>query len=197
MKHTSLLFPAITAIFLSLPLVGFSQITDTAVNKEKFEKSGFPYRGERVLMVDNISTPKEENLYIFSKNKWGTAQDSLYIEQFQKTDKGWSRTAAKVVAEKGLATSTWGSRKMFLDADKDGKADVVYVYSKSTPEDLDHTLSVVLTVIYKNEFYTIEGKAKSNYNANADEYSANYKKLPASLKERVAEFWLKLDKSSN
>ncbi|MEG1230160.1 MAG: hypothetical protein RSD71_15820, partial [Flavobacterium sp.] len=63
---------------------GFSQITDTSVNKEKFEKSGFPYKGKRVLQVEDISTPKEQNYYVFSKNERGSTQDELYIQQFKK-----------------------------------------------------------------------------------------------------------------
>lgn len=52
--------------------LGISQITQTIVNKEKFEASGFPYKGSRVLMVENISTPSEENYYLFSKNQRGS-----------------------------------------------------------------------------------------------------------------------------
>lgn len=194
MNQNTFLFLAVGAFFLFLPGMGFSQITDTSVNKENFENSDFPYRGDRVLMVDNISTPDEENLYVFSKNPWGTAQDSLFIEQFKKTEEGWNRTAHKLVADEGLVTSTWGNRKMFMDADKDGKADVVYVYAKSTATDLDHPSSVVLLAIYNNEFYTIEGSAENNYDPGTDVYSENYEKLPASLRESIAEFWIGLDK---
>lgn len=144
---------ALTLLCFSL---GFSQITNTVVNKEHFEASGFPFLGTRVLQVEKIATPKEENYYVFSKNERGSLQDELYIQQFKKVNNEWKVVAEDKVAEAGIITSVWNARKAFFDADKDGQADVLFVYSKHPKENMDEQLSVVLLLIYKNKFYRME-----------------------------------------
>lgn len=188
MKKTFLL----PAVFLFS--LGFSQITDTSVNKENFEKSGFPYKGKRVLQVENISTPKEENYYVFSKNERGSAQDELYIQQFKKVNGEWKVTAEEKVAEPGIVTSVWDARKAFFDADKDGQADALFVYSKHPKGNIDEQLSVVLLLIYKNKFYRMESSAENGYDPMYDTYDFNPEDLPAAVFKEFNDYWNKLDK---
>lgn len=175
--------------------LGYSQITQSIVNKEQFEQSGFPYKGKRVLQVENILTTQEENLFVFSKNERGSTQDSLYIQQFKKQNDNWVITAEKVIAEESIITSIWGMRKTFFDADKDGIADVLFIYSKHPKDDLDTQLDVVLLLIYKNKFYTIGNAGEDNYNSEFDYYEASIHNLPKAVQETVFDYWKKLDKS--
>ena len=183
-------------LIINLLLVNFafSQITDINVNKEKFEKSGFPYKGKRVLQVEDISTPKEQNYYVFSKNERGSAQDELYIQQFKKVNNKWKVVAEDKVAEPGIITSVWDARKAFFDADKDGQADVLFVYSKHPKENINEQLSVVLLLIYKNKFYRIENKEETDYDPMYDLYDFNPEDLPKAVLEQFEGFWNKLDK---
>ena len=173
---------------------GFSQITDTAVNKEKFQQSGFPFKGKRVLQVEDISTPKEQNYYVFSKNERGSLQDELYIQQFKKVNNEWKVVAEDKVAEPGIITSVWDARKAFFDADKDGQADVLFVYSKHPKDNMDEQLSVVLLLIYKNKFYRMESSAETNYDPMFDTYDFNPDDLPKAVLDQFEGLWNKLDK---
>lgn len=182
------------SIAMLISSVAFSQITDTSVNKENFEKSGFLYKGKRVLQVENISTPKEENYFVFSKNERGSAQDELYIQQFKKVNGEWKVTAEETVAEEGIMTSVWDARKSFFDADKDGQADVLFVYSRHPKGDIDTQLSVVLLLIYKNQFYRMESSAENDYDPMYDTYDFNPEDLPAAVFKKFDDYWNNLDK---
>lgn len=173
----------------------FSQITSTSVNKEKFENSDFPYKGKRVLQVENISTPKEENYYVFSKNEKNSTQDELYIQQFKKVNNNWKVVAEKKVAEPGIITSVWNARKSFFDADNDGQADVLFVYSTHPKDNINEQLSVVLLLIYKNNFYSIQNTAEENYEPLYDMYDFNPDDLPNTVLEKFESFWRNLDKN--
>lgn len=175
--------------------VGFSQITSTVVNKEHFEASGFPFLGTRVLQVEKIATPKEVNYYVFSKNERGSVQDELHIQQFKKEAEGYyPNVAYDLVAEPGIITSVWDARKAFFDTDKDGQADVLFVYSKHPKDNINEQLSVVLLLIYKNKFYRMESSAETDYDPMFDTYDFNPEDLPKAVLEQFEDFWNKLDK---
>ena len=186
--------PYISLVFLIIFQFGFSQITSTIVNKSNFENSDFPFKGVRVLTVENISTPSEENYYVFSKNERGSVQDELYIQQFKKINGNWEVTAEEMIAEEGIVTSVWDARKAFFDGDKDGQADVLFVYSKHPKGNMDKQLSVVLLLIYKNQFYRMESSSETNYDPMYDTYDFNPEDLPAAVFEKFDEYWNELDK---
>ncbi|WCM43343.1 hypothetical protein MG290_06690 [Flavobacterium sp. CBA20B-1] len=183
---------ALTLLCFSL---GFSQITNTVVKKEHFEASGFPFLGTHVLQVEKIATPKEKNYYVFSKNERGSLQDELYIQQFKKVNNEWKVVAEDIVAEAGIITSVWNARKAFFDADKDGQADVLFVYSKHPKENMDEQLSVVLLLIYKNKFYRMESSAQNNYEPMFDTSDFNPEDLPATVFKEFKDYWNNLDKN--
>lgn len=172
----------------------FSQITNTIVNKENFQNSGFLFKGSRVLQVENISTPTEENYFVFSKNDRNNEQDELYIQQFKKIKGDWVVVAEDIVVEPGIITSVWNARKAFFDADKDGAADVLFVYSKHPKENIDVQNGVVLLLIYKNKFYRMENYAETNYDSMYDLYDFNPEDLPVVVFEKFKNFWQNLDK---
>ncbi|MFV0541872.1 MAG: hypothetical protein ACK5MZ_11685 [Aestuariibaculum sp.] len=180
--------------FIWISLSGFSQITSTVVNKSNFENSDFPFKGIRVLAVEYVSTPNEENLYVFSKNERRAEQDTLYIQQFKKTDNKWTVTAEKTIAETGIITSVWNARKAFFDADKDNVADVLFVYSKHPKNNLEEQLDIVLLLVYKNKFYTIGNAGEENYNPEFDYQDFSNENLPEPIIEYIFNYWKKLDK---
>lgn len=170
----------------------FAQISQTIVNKQKFEVSDFPFKGERILMVEKIDARMEENYFVFSKNSREEIQDRLYIEQFTKVNGTWQLKAADEIAEKGIVTSTWNARKSFSDVDKDGKADVIFVYSKHPKGDMDTQLEVVQILFHNYKIYWVSSTTASNY--TEDTYSPNFSELPQTLQEFALDFWNKLDK---
>lgn len=179
-------------MFLNV-MICSAQISQSIVNKDKFEKSGFPFKGERVLMVDHISASNEENYFVFSKNAKNSDQDELYIEQFTKENDKWILKVSDIIAEEGIVTSTWGARKAFADIDKDGKADVILVISKHQKGNMDNQLEVVQVLFYKQQLYLISTKANTNY--TEDIFSNNFEKLPKELKDYALQFWNRLDKT--
>ncbi|MFV0566153.1 MAG: hypothetical protein ACK5NB_10010 [Flavobacteriaceae bacterium] len=182
------------SIIICVSLSGFSQITSTVVNKSNFENSGFPFKGDRVLTVEHITTPSEENLYVLSKNKRGSAQDSLYVQQFKKINNQWEVAAEKIIAEEGIITSVWDARKAFFDADKDGIADVLFIYAKHPTDNLEKQLDVALLLIYKNKCYTIGNTGEDNYNPEHDYQDFENENLPEPVISYALEYWGKLNK---
>lgn len=168
-----------------------AQITSRVVNKANFEQSGFPFKGVRVLTVEHISTPTEENIYVFSKNERSAPQDELYIQQFKKIDGKWQPTTEKTIAKTGIITSVWDARKAFFDADKDGQADVLFVYSEHAKENSKRMLSVSLLLIYKNKIYT------TTYSKNDEKTTSDFSPsdLPPAVYEAMQTYWERLDKA--
>lgn len=90
-------------------------------------------------------------------------------------------------------TLTWGARKAFADVDKDGKADVILVFSKHQKGNMDNQLEVVQLLFYKNKLYWVSTKADTNY--TEDLLSSNFETLPSDLKNFFFHFWNRLDKA--
>ncbi|MDM1296575.1 hypothetical protein HX021_19995 [Sphingobacterium sp. N143] len=168
------------------------QITNISINKKNFESSGFPYKGKRVLQVEHIETAKEDNYIIFSKEERGADPDKLYVQQFQKKEGMWVPIVEETVSEDGIITSVWESRKAFFDADKDGKLDALFIYSRHPKENIEKQLSCIALILYKGQFYRMRAEAEDGYNKTT--YSDNYASLPAEVKENVERYWENLDK---
>lgn len=184
--------------FAAVLILGFSislahaQITSISVNKANFEQSGFPYKGKRVLQVEHITTPQEDNYIVFSKEERHADPDQLYIQQFQKIADKWTVVAEDDVSEKGIVTSVWDARKSFFDADKDGKLDAIFVYSRHPKEDMQKQLSCIALILYNKKFYRLQADHDDGYQKTT--YSDNYGQLPEVIKIQIANFWQKLDK---
>lgn len=185
--------------FAAVLILGFSislahaQITTIAINKANFEKSGFPYKGKRVLQVEHITTPQEDNYIVFSKDERNADPDHLYIQQFQKINDTWTVVAEDDVSEPDIVTSVWDTRKAFFDADNDDKLDAIFVYSRHPKGDLEKQLSCIAILFYNKQFYRLQADQADGYQKTT--YSANYNKLPEVIKIQFANFWEKLDKN--
>ncbi|MBB2950244.1 MULTISPECIES: hypothetical protein [Sphingobacterium] len=181
-----------------LLILGFSmgtadaQITSISVNKANFEKSSIPFKGKRVLQVEHITTANEDNFIVFSKEQRNADPDHLYIQQFQKNNDKWTVVAEDHVSEKDIVTSVWDARKAFFDADKDGKLDAIFVYSRHPKGDMDKQLSCIALVLYNKQFYRLQADQADGYQKTT--YSDNYSQLPEVIKTQVGQFWEKLDK---
>jgi len=171
---------------------GSAQITQKTIDTDTFRKSGFPFKGKRVLMVENISSSNEENYFVFSKNEKNATNDKLFIQQFTKVNGKWSLKVSEVICEPHVVTSVWNTRKSFADIEKDGKTDAIFVYSKHPKDDLSQQLEVVQLLFYKNNLYTISSESTTNY--TNDFFSENFKNLPKAVNEYALSFWNRLDK---
>lgn len=182
--------------FLILLLLGCyhvqAQVSNISINKENFQSSGFPFKGKRVLQVERIQTSKEDNYIVFSKEERGADPDKLYAQQFQQIDGVWILVSNELISEDGIITSVWESRKAFFDADKDGKLDALFIYSRHPKDDLQKQLSCIGLVLYKSKFYRLRAEASDGYNQTT--YSDNYASLPVEVREYVERYWDNLDK---
>ncbi|MDM1348000.1 hypothetical protein HX017_10240 [Myroides marinus] len=176
-------------LFMCASTMVSAQITDTAVNKDKFEKSDFPYKGDRVLIVDRIDGSKEENIFVFAKNKKGSEQDRLYIQQFTKVDGKWKSKVSEEVADEGIITVTYNNRKAFKDVEKNGQVDALYIYAKHDKDDLNNPNEEIGLLFYKYQLYTVTVRADSDFKKNY--FSDNFKELPTSVKDFVLDYWNK------
>lgn len=183
-------------VLLILLSMGFyaveAQVTTISINKENFQSSGFPFKGKRVLQVERIQTPKEDNYIVFSKEERGADPDKLYVQQFQQIDGIWQLVADELISEEGIVTSIWESRKAFFDADKDGKLDALFIYSRHPKDDLKKQLSCIGLVLYKTKFYRLRAEEADGYSQTT--FSDNYASLPIEVKENVERYWNNLDK---
>jgi hypothetical protein len=201
-KHRALYRQAITANFLKnwfailLTLSAASAFTQVSVvmrAPEAYSKSVFAYQGERLLTGDNVSTPLEDSVFIFSKSAPPSSAvklDVLYFQRYQKMNDQWQRSAFYAIEHSGLL-SVWETRKAFLDPDKDQSVDAMFVYSK---HDLNKKqLSVHLLISHKSGIYTLSALEATGYKETS--FSANFSELPKPLKEAALKYWDQLDKN--
>ncbi len=182
------------AMLLTLSAVNaFAQVSVVIRAPEAYSKSVFAYQGERLLTGDNVSTPLEDSVFIFSKSAPPASMvklDVLYFQRYQKINEQWQRSALHVIEHSGLL-SVWNTRKAFLDSDKDQSVDAMFVYSK---HDSNKTqLSVHLLISHKSGIYTLSALETTGYKETS--FSANFSELPAPLKEAALKYWDQLDKN--
>ncbi len=76
-----LFFISISVNFLN------AQISNIVRNEACYTKEVFPYRGIRIMQVDEVSCPdNEENVFIFSKIEKKAKKDIMYFQRFTKID---------------------------------------------------------------------------------------------------------------
>ncbi|WP_270088152.1 hypothetical protein [Sphingobacterium sp. SYP-B4668] len=171
-----------------------AQVTLVHVNKSTIDRNKVAYSGTRIMTVDAVETMQGNRLYIFSKNEKGETADSLYAEEFMKEDNVWQIQCKRGFSFPNSILMTWGNRKAFFDADKDHTPESLFIFSKNDASNLDKQQSVFLLLFHQRQFYTIESKAEDQYIQNY--YSDNFDKLPAVIKDRILDYWKKLDKTN-
>jgi hypothetical protein len=188
------LFKKWFAVLLALSAASaFAQVSVVIRAPEAYSKSVFAYQGERLMTGDNVSTPLEDNVFIFSKSAAPASAvklDVLYFQRYQKISDQWQRSVLHAIEHSGLL-SVWNTRKAFLDPDKDQSVDAMFVYSK---HDLNKKqLSVHLLISHKSSIYTLSTLEATDYKETS--FSANYGELPKSVKEAALKYWDELDKN--
>jgi hypothetical protein len=182
------------AVLLALSATSaFAQVSVVIRAPEAYSKAVFAYQGERLLTGDNVTTPLEDNVFIFSKSAAPASAvklDVLYFQRYQKINDQWQRSVLHAIEHSGLL-SVWNTRKAFLDSDKDQSVDAMFVYSK---HDLNKKqLSVHLLISHKNSIYTLSSTEATDYKETS--FSANYGELPKPVKEAALKYWDQLDKN--
>jgi hypothetical protein len=179
-------------IFISLNLAALpsaAQVSVTMRDVSAFTKELFSYQGARLLMGDNASTPLEQSVFTFSKPSEASKTDQLYLERFQRLGERWTKIATHHVSHEGLL-SVWGTRKAFVDPDKDQSVDAFFVYSKHKADKTQ--TSVHLVISHKAAFYTISGFENDKYSQSS--FSKNFTELPSAVKAAALKYWDSLDK---
>lgn|GEM_PF-169470 len=182
-------------LLVGLLLLGhtlMAQVTLISVNKADIDRSKIPYSGSRIMTVDAVETKQGNRLYIFSKNEKGGTMDSLYAEEFMKENGVWRMQSKREFSFPDAILMTWGNRKAFFDADRDQAPESLFIFSKNKASNLDKQQAVFLLLFHQKQFYTIESRADDQY--GQDFYSDNFETLPATVKEKVLDYWKKLDK---
>lgn len=176
--------------FMFVSGLAFAQVSNVIRHPDSYKD--FPFEGVRIVQIEEVSSPgNEENVFIFSKVEKGAKPDVMHIQRFTKKDGEWQVVKKKTVRHNGVISS-WGSRKMFSDFDKDKSIDAVLVYSLS--DDDFNQQSVHLVFSKGNDFYEISADRDSEY--SKDVFSENFDSLPQDIKDKVMAFWNKLDKAN-
>ncbi len=169
--------------------LAFSQVSNVIRHPDSYKD--FPFEGVRIVQVEEVSSPgNEENVIIFSKIEKGATPDEMYIQRFTKKGSDWELVKKKTVRHDGII-SAWGSRKVFADYDKDKSVDAILVYSLN---DSDFNQQSVHLIFSKGkDFYEISSDKDSGY--KKDIFSENFSSLPQFIQDKVLEFWSNLDKA--
>lgn len=176
---------------LPLLLVGTitnAQVSNVVGNPESYKN--FPYEGVRIVQVDEVNSPdNEDNVFIFSKIEKSAKPDKMTFQRFTKIGEDWKVVAKKTINYDGII-SAWGQRKSFADYDKDKSIDALFIYSLN---DYDFKQKSIHLIFSKNDkLYEISISAESGY--TKDVYSDNFKTLPENIQTKILEYWNKLDK---
>lgn len=176
-------------ILLSLFYCNLSnaQITSTSIYIEDLKDAPFKFRGSRAMMVDQIDDGIARHIFVFSKIRSGSIPDTLFAQKFTKIGENWKLAQQDVIAHSGTI-SIWKSRKAFLDADKDGNVEALFIYSLHDAT-MQKQLSVHLLLMIKDQSYTINGVP-----GQKDTLSPNFMNLPENIKKEVLDYWKNLDK---
>lgn len=170
-----------------------AQVSNIVRNEASYSQEIFPYRGIRIMQVDEVSCPdNEENIFIFSKIEKNAKKDIMYFQRFIKDNSKWKLNSDLEIKHDGII-SVWKSRKAFFDADKDKSIDALFIYSLNDYDFKQQTVHLIYSHLSK--IYSIHSNISDNY--TKDTYSDNFKELDENSKSKILEYWNKLDKADN
>lgn len=167
-----------------------AQVLSVIRNKDSYTQDIFKYKGVRMIQVDEVSCPaNEENVFIFSKIEKNANPDTMYFQRFTKEKGDWVLKSVFEINHPGII-STWGSRKAFADYNKDTSIDALFIYALYDAGFKQQSVHLIFS--QKDQFYTIESSASDDF--KTDKFSANFSSLALESKKQVLEYWGKLDK---
>ena len=186
MKKTLLFFLIISNLITA-------QVSNVIRNEASYTQEVFPYRGIRMMQVDEVSCPNnEENVFIFSKIEKNAKNDIMYFQRFTKVNSKWKLNSDLEIKHDGII-SVWKSRKAFLDTNKDKSIDALFIYSLNDYDFKQQTVHLIFSHLSK--IYTIFSNIADGY--SKDTFSNNFKELDETSKSKILEYWNKLDKADN
>lgn len=170
-----------------------AQVSVVTRNKDSYTQDVFPYKGVRAIQIDEVHcSNNEENIFIFSKIEKNANPDRMYFQRFTKKDDKWSLVTLSEIDHNGII-SAWGSRKGFMDYNKDKSIDAFFIYGLYDSDFKQQ--SVCLLFSQYDKVYTIKTDKKSEFKNNI--FSENFKELDGKVRKQIMEYWDELDKIDN
>lgn len=167
-----------------------AQVSNVQRNKDSYTQAVFPYKGVRTIQIDEVNfVDKEDNVFIFSKIEKNAKPDKMYLQRFTKEQSGWILKSLIEINHDGII-SAWGSRKAFADYDSDQSIDALFIYGLYDANFKQQSVHLIYST--KAQFYTIEASVLDGFKEN--KFSANFNDLEKSVKNKILEYWNKLDK---
>jgi hypothetical protein len=167
--------------------------TATTRNPAAYTQDVFPYKGSRMMSVDEVSQGSEDNVFIFSKVEKFAKPDVMYFQRFTrevgKTGTPWKLSASSEIRHYGIIVVV-SNRKTFGDTDKRNSVDALFIYALN---DLDlKQQSIHGLFSHGDKIYSIAANKADNYATS--QFSDNFKELSPTVKAGVMAYWNKLDK---
>jgi lipopolysaccharide export LptBFGC system permease protein LptF len=168
-----------------------AQVSTITRHPSSYTQDVFAYKGSRILQVDEVSSPgNEDNVFIFSKVEKYAKPDVMYFQRFTKSGGQWRLAALTEIRYDGII-STINNRKAFTDVDKNKSIDGLFIYALN-----DATLtqqSIHLLFSQDSKIYTVAAAKSDNYMSN--KFSDNFAELSPNAQNAVIAYWNKLDKA--
>jgi hypothetical protein len=167
--------------------------TATTRNPAAYTQDVFPYKGSRMMSVDEVSQGSEDNVFIFSKVEKFAKPDVMYFQRFTrevgKTGTPWKLSASSEIRYDGIIVVV-NNRKTFSDTDKRNSVDALFIYALN---DLDLKQQSIHGLFSQGDkIYTIAASKSDNY--ASPQYSSNFQELSPTVKASIMAYWTKLDK---
>ena len=169
----------------------FAQVSTVTRNPASYTQDVFAYKGSRILQVDEVSSPgNEENEFIFSKVEKYAKPDVMYFQRFTKRGSQWALSASTEIRHDGII-STANNRKAFTDVDKNKSIDALFIYELNDAQLKQQSIHLLFS--QGSKIYSIAAAKSDNYASN--KYSDNFAELSPNVKSSVMAYWNKLDKA--
>jgi hypothetical protein len=163
-------------------------------NIASYTQDVFPYKGSRMMSVDEVSAGGvEDNVFIFSKVEKFAKPDVMYFQRFTrefgKTGTPWKLAASSEIRHDGIIVVV-NNRKTFTDSDKSNSIDALFIYALNDADLKQQSIHALFS--HADKIYSIAASKADNYAAS--QFSDNFKDLSPTIKAGVMAYWNKLDK---
>lgn len=165
----------------------------TSQFSQNLTKSDLPFSGDRKLYAIGINDKNAENYFVVSKNRSGADNDELFIEKFTKEGNGFIKSYQyKLTHPINKSLAFIDNRASYSDVDKDGNYESLSLIDQHQSGPESKVEKVIGMILYQNTAYEVWISAEDEFSQN--HFSANFSKLPVSVKEHFLKFWDGLDK---
>jgi hypothetical protein len=163
-------------------------------NPASYTQDVFPYKGSRMMMMDEVSSQgSEDNVFIFSKVEKFAKPDVMYFQRFTrevgKTGTPWKLIASSEIKYDGIIVVV-NNRKTFTDNDKQNSIDALFIYALNDADLKQQSIHALFS--HGEKIYTIAANKSDNYATS--QFSTNFQELSPTIKAGIMAYWTKLDK---